>query len=152
MKHTLRAALFAACTVVHAEWMPVPLEDLVHDSDFIVVAQLKDISTSTVASVQHFTGTLHISEIIRGPTLHSDRLTLIWANKLDGRFPKVEHQRFQGTNWIWFLTVNAPGTVTTTHPVSVYTLEERQELDEILAKTMAEQAVGANGEPAAASR
>lgn len=136
MKHTFSIIVAIAWFSVpsFAMWMLVPLEELVQQSDLIVVGTLYGVSRHTQNGIDYEQGTILIDEVIWGSANAGDSLTLKWQNESELICPRVEHRPNQGITGIWLLTGGADGVVRANYPGRFVELSERTMVERFLAK------------------
>ena len=132
MKRTLILCLAVVLIVVpggFARWAPVPLKELLKKTDVIVVARLTGVRETTKQGVDHGSGTLTVTEVIRGSVKKGDKLELEWSNDSDIICPRVDHATYDGKTMIWLLQTSTNGAVRADHPGRVIDPKNRVELD-----------------------
>lgn len=137
MKHTLINCLAVLLIVVPpatAKWALVPLDDLLKETDIIVVARLTEVRETTKKTTKYCSGTLTVTEVIRGNAKVSEELRLKWSNDRDIVCPRVEHAPYKGNPMIWLLQTSTNGAVRADYPGRVLDPKSRSELDMLLKK------------------
>ena len=130
-------AVVASCSAsALARWAWIPLEDLVHDSDVIVIGTLHGVSQYTQNGKDYAQGTIVIDEVIWGAANAGELLTLKWQNESGLVCPRVEHRHNQNNQGIWLLTVDSGGVVRANHPGRFVELRERSKVVQCLAKNL----------------
>jgi hypothetical protein len=135
MKRVIRVSLAALLVLVPpavAMWGVVPLETLLRESDVIVVAKLTDVRKTKEQNVDYGSGTLTVTEVLRGKPKAGDQLRLEWANRW--ACPRLYHERHQSKTMIWLLQTSTNGTVSANYPWRVLEVTNRAALDELLRK------------------
>lgn len=117
-----------------ATWLMVPLEELVQDSDLIVVGTLAGLYQHTQNGIDYGQGTILIDEVIWGAATAGDTVTLKWQNESGLICPRVEHRHNQRIRGIWLLTVEDGGVVGANNPGRFVDLGERTNVDRFLLK------------------
>ena len=131
---TCLVVLFALIPAGFAEWASVSLKDLLKETDLIVVARLTNVSEVTTNSVDYGSGTLTVTEVIRGSAKTGDKLRLEWSNLSGLACPRVEHKGHKDQTLIWLLQSSTNKVVTADYPDRVLELKRRAELNELLKK------------------
>ena len=75
-----------------AEWVMLPLEELVCDSDLIVVGTLSSVSEYSKNGMDYAQGTITVDETIWGAVPPGETLTLKWDNPSNLKCPRVGHR------------------------------------------------------------
>jgi len=127
-------AIACFCAPSYAMWALVPLDDLVQDSDLIVVGALDSVSEYSQSGMDYGHGTILIDEVIWGAASAGESVTLKWQNKSGLVCPRVEHRENQGKKAIWLLTVEHAGVVRANYPGRFVDLSKRTEVEQILRK------------------
>lgn len=117
---------------IKAEWALVPLEDLVSDSDLIVVGTLRDVEESSHDGVDYGQGTIEVREVLWGQIKAGDKLTLKWQNSSAIICPRVEHRGNAGEKGVWLLTKGDKGSVEADYPGRFVNLSERKRVENLL--------------------
>lgn len=133
MTMSLRRSLFvlfltvavSAPPKVSAMWNSIPLDDVVRDSDVIVVGTLSDVGESSWAGWDFGNGTITVNDVLWGDAHVGDRLRLRWDNPSDLACPRVEHAPIAGVRCIWLLTRSRDGSVRADHPCRSISTESR---------------------------
>jgi hypothetical protein len=128
------AALAIVVPTAVAMWALIPLEVLLKHTDVIVVARLSEVSKTTRNRVDYGSGTLTVTEILRGKAKAGDKLRLEWSNHSDIVCPRVEHEPYNGQTMIWLLQTSSNGTVRADYPGRVLNIKKRAELNKLLKK------------------
>ena len=117
-----------------ATWAPMTLEELLKQTDAIVVARLTDVKETTKRGTDYGSGTLTVTEVIRGVIKSGGKLRLEWSNRSEVYCPRVEHKPHEGKTRIWLLQASTNGAFTANYPLRVLEVEKRKELDDLLKK------------------
>ncbi len=125
------ALLFVVPAAV-AEWAMVPLEDLLKQTDVIVVARLTSVVTTTKEAIDYSSGTLVVSEVLRGSAKAGQKLNLEWSNFTGLACPRVENCHHTNRAMIWLLQNSSNASVSADYPGRVLDLERRMELEALL--------------------
>lgn len=122
----------------------VPLEELLKRTDVIVVARLTEVREKTkrridwsalrVKGTDYGSGTLVVTEVIRGSAKLGAKLRLEWSNDSKLACPRVEHAPYKGQTMIWLLQKSTNGAVRADYPGRVLDAKNRGELDALLKK------------------
>ncbi len=126
--------LFCFVPAGFAKWASVSLKELLKETDLIVVARLTDVSEVTTNSVDYGSGTLTVTEVIRGSGKNGDKLRLEWSNATGLICPRVEHRGHKDQTLIWLLQSSTNTVVTADYPGRVLELKQRAELYKLLKK------------------
>ena len=118
MKRIVLTLAFIAflSTPSSALWREVPIEELVQDSDLIVVGTLDNVSGYSKNGFDFAQGTITVEEVIWGTARPGDHLTLKWQNESGVVCPRVEHHQNQKKSGIWLLNVQNDGVVQANYP------------------------------------
>ncbi|MGC3960637.1 MAG: hypothetical protein QM813_22700 [Verrucomicrobiota bacterium] len=128
------AALFCFVPAGLAIWAHVSLKELLKETDLIVVARLTNVSEVTTNRVDYGSGTLTVTEVIRGSAKTGDKLRLEWSNSSGIVCPRVEHRGHKDQTLIWLLQASTNKVVTADYPGRVLELKQRAELNKLLKK------------------
>jgi len=138
------AVLLIIVPTAMANWALVPLEDLLKKTDVIVVARLTEVRERTkrridwdkfrVTGTDYGSGTLTVTEVIRGSAKVGDKLRLEWSNDSGVACPRVEQAPHKDKMLIWLLQGSTNGAVRADYPRRVLGLGSRSELDALLKK------------------
>lgn len=99
-----------------AKWGYIPTEELVADSDLIVVGTLKDVRKYTRGEQDYGRGTIEVKEVLWGKAKPGDRLALRWSNSSRIICPRVEHKPHANKERVWLLKEGRCGTVRADYP------------------------------------
>ncbi|MBA4147569.1 MAG: hypothetical protein H0X66_05600 [Verrucomicrobia bacterium] len=116
-----------------ARWVLIPTEKLLTETDLVVVARLSDVTRTTKKDVDHGSGILTVSEVLKGPATPGQKLTLEWANQ-QRISRRIDHADQSGKTNIWLLQKTTNGTFTANYPGRVLDLEQREEVRNLLKK------------------
>ncbi|HSE36880.1 MAG TPA: hypothetical protein VLG74_06220 [Blastocatellia bacterium] len=119
-----------------AMWALIPLEDLVQDTDVIVIGTLQGVSQYTRNGMDYAQGSIIVDEVVWGAANPGDLLILKWQNQSNLVCPRVEHRYNEGKKVIWLLTVDPGGVVRANHPGRFVELEDRPKVEQCLAKNL----------------
>jgi hypothetical protein len=117
-----------------AMWALVPLEELVQESDLIVVGTLRDVSEHTADGVDFGEGRIEVREVIWGGVSKGDSLTLKWQNSSGVACPRVEHKYNAGAEGVWLLTRDGEA-VRADYPGRFVGVSERGKVEAALARS-----------------
>ena len=130
-------AVVASCSAnAFARWAWIPLEDLVQDSDVIVIGTLQEVSQYTHNGMDYAQGNIVIEEVIWGTANPGEVFTLKWQNASGLVCPRVEHRHNKDNKGIWLLTVDPDGVVRANYPGRFVELNERSKVEQCLAKNL----------------
>ena len=116
--------LMLLSTNVFAKWGFIPLEELVEDSDLIVVGTLQTVSEYTKDETDFSEGRILVESIIYGNVKTetnqflkaNDKLYLKWQNLSYIACPRIEHKYVLNQKGIWLLKVDPDGSVRADYP------------------------------------
>lgn len=139
--------LFAAGFIVltfsynsFARWGFVSLDELVRDSDLIIVGTLQSISEFTENNVDYGEGFILVEKVIfRSAESHNgfsfnpkDKLQLKWENNSFVACPRISHKHSKNKKEIWLLTLESDGTVRANYPGRSRSLDDLSEIKRLL--------------------
>lgn len=133
-KFLLLFLLLCIPATASAMWGIVPLEELVQESDIIVVGTLRDVSEHTDDGIDYGEGRIDVREVIWGNVSKGDSLTLKWQNSSAVACPRVEHGDSAGAEGIWLLTRNGDA-VNADYPGRVVDVSQRVKVEAALARS-----------------
>jgi hypothetical protein len=125
-------ALLATVSLTRAMWVDIPLEDLLADSDYVVVASLADVKEWSNDKTDFGKGVLTVSEVLSKQQPKVRTLTLLWQNPTGMICPRVVHEESGGAQFLWLLKRQKNGAVTASHPSRVLPLSERANVEKAL--------------------
>jgi hypothetical protein len=108
-------ALLALPASARASWASVPVEELVQESDLVVVGTLRDVREHTSGGTDYGEGLIDVREVVWGEAAPGDALLLKWENESANVCPRVEHRWEAGVEGVWLLTREG-GVVEANHP------------------------------------
>ena len=111
----------------------ISIEELVHDSDLIVVGILNNVSEYSQYGIDYAQGTISVDEVIWGAAQPGEVLTLKWKNESGVVCPRVDHRLNQNRKAIWLLTTH-DGEVHANYPGRFVDLAERSKVEQSLVK------------------
>lgn len=117
-----------------ASWAHVSVEQLVQETDLIVVGTLRDVSAHTADEMDYGRGRIEVHEVIWGKVSPGDSLLLKWSNPSGLACPRVEHKHHQGEKGIWLLTRDGEA-VGANYPGRFVELSERRRVEAALARS-----------------
>ena len=117
-----------------AEWVMLPLEELVCDSDLIVVGTLSSVSEYSKNGMDYAQGTITVDETIWGAVPPGETLTLKWDNPSNLVCPRVGHLHNLDKKGIWLLTLSSDREVRANHPRRFVELDHKEEVAKILSQ------------------
>ena len=127
--------LIGSCQVSSfSMWELIPLDELVQDSDLIVVGSLEGVIEYSRDGMDYAQGSIVIEEVIWGSANPGQALTLKWQNSTGVVCPRVEHRYNQGRSGIWLLTAQSGGIVQADYPGRFVELSDRKKVETILAR------------------
>src|SRR5262245_24858239 len=118
MKQLLFALVLAgSCTgSSFAMWAAVPVDELIQDSDLIIVGTLSGVSEYTSDDVDYGEGTILVEDVIWGDVSLGESLALRWKNGSFVACPRIEHKHAENKRAIWILTTGPGGEVRADYP------------------------------------
>lgn len=125
--------LLALPASARASWAYVSVEELVQETDLIVVGTLRDVSEHTAADVDYGQGRIEVREVIWGKVSPGDSLLLKWSNPSGVICPRVEHDSNRGEG-IWLLTREGEA-VAADYPGRFVEMSERRRVEAALARS-----------------
>lgn len=136
MKHILLALLVIGSlpSLSPARWAFVPLDELIQDSDLIVIGTLMDVSEHSKKGMDYGQGTIIVDEVIWGSASPGEMLTLRWQNRSEMICPRVEHRGNENKKGIWLLTIGKNHEVQANYPGRFVELKERKKVERMLQK------------------
>lgn len=114
-----------------AMWASVPVEELVRESDLIVVGTLRDVEEHTADGTDYGRGRIDVREVIWGDAAPGDALALRLDNPSAVVCPRVEHRHAANEEGIWLLTRDG-GAVAADYPGRFVNLSERGKVEAAL--------------------
>ncbi|HEX8745571.1 MAG TPA: hypothetical protein VF717_00120, partial [Pyrinomonadaceae bacterium] len=117
----------------YGEWAYVPLNQLVQDSDLIIIGELRSVSEYSADGFDYGQGTIMVSEVIWGNVKAGDELTLRWKNQSNIICPRIEHYQNRNRRGIWLLTSDGGRNVRADYPERFAEMRKRAEIENILA-------------------
>jgi hypothetical protein len=126
--------LLSLPTLSLAEWAWIPLQDLVCDSDLIVVGTLSSVNEYTKEGMDYGQGMITVEEPIWGAVNFGEALTLKWANGSNVICPRVEHRQNADKKGIWLLKLSPDGAVRADYPGRFVELDRQEKVTKILAR------------------
>jgi|GEM_PF-3162485 len=126
--------LLSMPSISSAEWVMLPLEELVCDSDLIVVGTLSSVSEYSKNGMDYAQGTITVDETIWGSVTPGETLTLKWDNPSNLMCPRVGHRHNSDKKGIWLLTRPSDHEVRANHPSRFVELGQKEEVAKILSQ------------------
>ena len=117
-----------------AEWVMLPLEELVCDSDLIVVGALSSVSEYSKNGMDYGQGTITVDETIWGAVPPGETLTLKWENPSNLMCPRVGRRDNSDKMGIWLLTLSSDREVRANHPGRFVELDHKEKVAKILSR------------------
>jgi branched-subunit amino acid ABC-type transport system permease component len=142
--------LFTVCFIIlsfsfncFAEWALIPTDELVKESDLIVIGTLQSVSRYTKDNVDYSEGKIVVEKIISGnvkttegfPLKMGDKIKFKWQASTLIVCPRLDHSSNENEKGIWLLEVESDKTVSADYPRRFNSLNEMSELKKILRKT-----------------
>lgn len=130
------ALLMLIClpAAAQAMWAAVPLDELVQESDLIVVGTLHDVKEHSDGTTDFGEGRIDVREVVWGDVSPGDSLTLKWENASAVACPRIEHQDNAGKEGLWLLT-RSGDAVSANYPGRFVNLSERRNVELALRRT-----------------
>lgn len=111
-------------------WARVPTEDLVRDSNLIVVGTLQQVSEYSDGEIDYRQGVIVVHEVLWGDARAGERLTLKWQNLSGLVCPRVEHDGNENVKGVWLLTLDTgDNSVRADYPGRFVELEKQTEVE-----------------------
>lgn len=109
---------------LRAIWALIPTEELIQETDLIVIGTLQGVREFTKDDIDYSEGTIRIDKVIAGnsetsggtPLKFGDRIVIKWRNSSMIACPRVEHKGDENIKGIWLLEVKNDGTVSSDYP------------------------------------
>jgi hypothetical protein len=128
---------------IKAMWAMIPTEQLIKETDLVVIGTLQGVNGFTKDDIDYSEGTILIEKVIAGNDTTTsgehlesgDRIVIKWQNSSMIACPRVEHKGDENTKGIWLLEVESDGTVSSDYPWRFRPLNELDKLKKILRKT-----------------
>src|SRR5262245_10358391 len=111
----------------------LPLEDLVADSDLVVVGTLHNVVEHSTGGRDYGRGILTVSNSLCGRAMPVDRPTLCWSNLSAFSCGRVEHRQDEGRERLWLLTWRDGATVCADYPRRTLEADAQPEVARLLA-------------------
>ncbi len=126
-----------------AKWALVPLDELVKESDLIVIGTLQSVSEFSKENTDHGEGRILIEKVLAGNVKTvdgfslkaGDEIQLKWQNLSMIVCPRVGHKSSENKKEIWLLTVDPDKTVRADYPGRSRSLDEFAEVKRYLRKS-----------------
>lgn len=137
MKKILSLLIFLCAFKASASEIHLELEELVRESETIVIADLSEIKKwdekiNEYEEMQYASGILTVRKSIWGKYKSGDRIALHWRNRSTVMCPRNEHGDTKGQNYIWMLSFDDEGKLITGTNQRVRKLEEEAQIDSLL--------------------
>ncbi len=110
------------------------VDDLVPQSDLIVVGKLTNVSEYSSDGMDYGLGRIVVSEVIWGTAAPGDWLDLRWQNETGLVCPRIEHSSAISQEGIWLLTRSPDGTVRADDWGRFVALDQRTEVERAIAR------------------
>ncbi len=125
-----------------AKWGFVSLDELVKESDLIVIGTLQSVSEYSKEDTDYGEGMILIEKVVSGniktingfPLKAGDKIQLKWQNLSMIACPRVEHKGSENKKEIWLLTVENDKTVRADYPGRSVPLDNLAEVKKYLPK------------------
>ncbi|MDQ3713855.1 MAG: hypothetical protein M3388_16770 [Acidobacteriota bacterium] len=141
--------LFTACFIIllfsfncFAMWALISTDELVKESDLIVIGTLQSISKYTKDNVDYSEGKIVVEKVISGyvkttegfPLELGDKIKFKWQASTLIVCPRLDHSGNENEKGIWLLEVESDGTVSADYPRRFNSLDEMSKIKKILRK------------------
>ena len=141
--------LFPACFIIlsfsfncFAMWALISTDELVKESDLIVIGTLQSVSKYTKDNVDYSEGKIVVEKVISGyvkttegfPPKLGDKIKFKWQASTLIVCPRLDHSGNENEKGIWLLEVESDGTVSADYPRRFNSLNEMSEIKKILRK------------------
>lgn len=141
--------LFTACFIIlsfsfncFAMWALISTDELVKESDLIVIGTLQSVSKYTKDNVDYSEGKIVVEKVISGYVKTTEGLPLKLGDKIKFKWqastlivcPRLDHSGNENEKGIWLLEVESDGTVSADYPRRFNSLDEMSEIKKILRK------------------
>jgi len=127
-------AVFLTPLFAQAMWIDFAPEELLKETDYVVIASLSDVKKWTRHNTDFGRGTLNVTEVLSKNALPKSPLILTWANPSNIICPRTEHGDTKGQAYIWLLQTGRDGTVTANHPGQTLSLKEKKKIQKLIKK------------------
>lgn len=125
-----------------ATWAIIPTEDVVKETDLIVIGTLESVSEYTKDNIDYSEGTILIERVFAGNVKTIDgaslkrgnKIKLKWQNSSFIACPRVEHKYHENKKGIWLLQLEDDGRVSSNYPWRFKDLTEMSEVETALRK------------------
>jgi hypothetical protein len=124
--------LLVTVPVAWGGWADVPLEDLVKESDFVVIGTLTDVVAFSDIHTSYGRGVISTEEVLWGGMTPGQKLVLAWENRNSVICPRLEHADNQNNRGIWLLTHAPTGHVRADYPLRFRDLVDRDRIAKLL--------------------
>lgn len=134
MKRVILLLIVIACLPISlsASHVMVPLDELVQDSDLIIVGTLNAVFEHSIKGIDYGEGTITIEEVIWGQATPGEPLLLKWQNRSIVVCPRVEHRHNANKSGVWLLTSDGGGVVRANYPGRLVDLSQRAKVERLL--------------------
>jgi len=141
--------LFTACFIIlsfsfncFAAWVLIPTDELVKESDLIIIGTLQSVSRYTMDNVDYSEGKIVVEKVISGNVKTTEGFSLKMGDKIKFKWqastlivcPRLDHSGNENEKGIWLLEVESDKTVSADYPQRFNSLDEMSELRKILRK------------------
>ena len=117
----------------HARWASVPLDQLVMESDLVLVGTLGEVGEYTRGGRDYGRGVILVNEVLWGNVRRGERLALRWEN-YHGIGERLNHRQEANRRLVWLLTRGEGGTVRADYPWRVLPLSHRAAVAGLLSR------------------
>ncbi|KAF0248798.1 MAG: hypothetical protein FD167_1802 [bacterium] len=120
-----------------ARWAFIPLEQLVQESDLIVIGALTDVKEHTENEIEHGRGVITVDKVLWGNVKAGEKLNLTWENAVGIVCPRIDHKDNQQKKAIWLLTVEKNNGVKADYPGRFVELTQKEEILKLIKQNKA---------------
>ncbi|HYF04328.1 MAG TPA: hypothetical protein VEC36_13175 [Patescibacteria group bacterium] len=132
MKKIIGLLLFLCAFKTSALEVQIELEELVRESEIIVIADLSKIGKWNDEKYDYGSGVLTVRKAVWGNYKPGDHINFTWKNGRNVACPREEYTDTRGNFNIWILSFDDEGKIITGTNQRVRPLEEEARIDSIL--------------------
>lgn len=137
MKKFLLLFFFVMCfsSTLKAMEALIPVEDLIQDSEIIVVGTLTNVSEHSKDDMDYGEGNIIVEEVLFGNVKKGEKLLLKWSNPSNLGCPRTEHSHHKNIKAIWLLNTSDKGEVYANHSGRFVRLSKLNLIKKIMTNT-----------------